>query len=325
MVEKKIDLKDRKILYELDLDCRQSNTQIGKKVGLKRDVVAYRINRMQEEGIITNFWTAINTFRLGYQVYRIYIDFQYVSQNIKDEIIKHFVDYKNTWTIYSTLRSEVDLGVIIWVKNIFEFYQFWEKTLDKFENYFERFVVSIYTQAVCYKKSYLVLENNLKTDRRMYVDTSDEHAVEIDKLDYHILNELAVNARKPLIEVAEKLECSSQTVNYRLKNLIKIGVIQAFRVNVNLSKLNLQQYKVEIYLRDHNQKKSIIDYLEGQQYLDGLNFVIGWADIEPEFIVKNVSELNQILTEIDVKFANSIKKQSYWIIEKKYKDRWLPE
>ena len=61
----KIDLKDRKILYELDLDCRQSNTQIGKKVGLTRDVVAYRIKRMEEEGVITNFWTAINTFKLG--------------------------------------------------------------------------------------------------------------------------------------------------------------------------------------------------------------------------------------------------------------------
>jgi len=69
----KLDLKDRKILYELDLNCRQSNAQIGKKVGLGRDVVAYRINHMQEEGVIKNFWTAINTFKLGYYVFRIYI------------------------------------------------------------------------------------------------------------------------------------------------------------------------------------------------------------------------------------------------------------
>ena len=74
-----IDLKDRKILYELDLDARQSLTQIGKKVGLKKDVISYRIKRMQDEGVIKNFWTAINTFKLGYQVYRIYINFQYVS------------------------------------------------------------------------------------------------------------------------------------------------------------------------------------------------------------------------------------------------------
>ena len=39
-----IDLKDRKILYQLDSNCRQSNTQIGKNVGLKKDVVSYRIN-----------------------------------------------------------------------------------------------------------------------------------------------------------------------------------------------------------------------------------------------------------------------------------------
>ena len=36
-----VDLKDRKILYELDLNCRQSNAQIGKKVGLSKEVVTY--------------------------------------------------------------------------------------------------------------------------------------------------------------------------------------------------------------------------------------------------------------------------------------------
>ena len=61
----KLDLKDRKILYQLDLNCRQSNTQIGKKVGLSKEVVNYRIKRMQDFGIINNFWTAINSLKLG--------------------------------------------------------------------------------------------------------------------------------------------------------------------------------------------------------------------------------------------------------------------
>ncbi|ENO11770.1 transcriptional regulator [Thermoplasmatales archaeon SCGC AB-539-C06] len=90
----KIDLKDRKILYQLDSNSRQSLTQIGKNVGLKKDVVSYRIKRLQDEGVIKNFWTAINTFKLGYNVFRIYINFQYVSSNIKNEIIQHFIDYK---------------------------------------------------------------------------------------------------------------------------------------------------------------------------------------------------------------------------------------
>jgi len=61
-----LDLKDRKILYELDLNCRQSNAQIGKKVGLSKEVVKYRIKRMEEEGIISGYWTEIDSYRLGY-------------------------------------------------------------------------------------------------------------------------------------------------------------------------------------------------------------------------------------------------------------------
>jgi len=320
-----LDLKDRKILYELDINCRQSNTQIGKKVGLKKDVVSYRIKRMQDENIIIDFWTAINTFKLGYHVYRIYITFQYVNENIKREISKQFEEYENTWVVYSTYRSEVDFGVVIWIKNIYEFYQFWEKILDRYGDFFAKSVVSIYTQAVCYKKSYLVPDNYDKSARKMYVATSGEKAIEIDEIDFKILNEIALNARMPLIELAEKLGCSSQTISYRIQNLIKNGVIQAFRVRINLSQFDLQFYRVDIYLRSHHQKNSIIKYLEDKSYFEGLNHAIGWADIEPEFIVKNVNELNQILTEIDLKFPNTIKKQNYWIIEKYYKERWLPK
>ncbi len=321
----KIDLKDRKILYELDLDARQSLTKVGKKVGLKKDVVSYRIKRMQDEGVIKNFWTAINTFKLGYSVFRIYISFQYVDENIKKEIIKHFVEYEHTWVVTSTYRSEVDLSVIIWVDNIFKFYQFWEKILDLYEDYFARTIVSIYTQATCYKKSYLIPDNYDKSERKMYVSTSGEPSITIDEIDYKILNEIALNARMPLINLAEKLGCSSQTINYRLQNLMKNDVIQAFRVRIDLSKFDLQYFKVDIFLRDHKQKPSMIKYLEEKPYFEGLNLVVGWADIEPEFIVKDVNELNNILAEIDLKFPNTIKKQNYLILEKIHKERWLPE
>ena len=43
-----LDLKDRKILYELDRDSRRSFSQIGKNVGLKKDVIAYRIKKLED-------------------------------------------------------------------------------------------------------------------------------------------------------------------------------------------------------------------------------------------------------------------------------------
>jgi DNA-binding Lrp family transcriptional regulator len=319
-----IDLKDRKILYELDLDCRQSNTQIGKKVGLKKDVVSYRIKRMQDEGIIKNFLTAINTFKLGYHVYRIYINFQYVNSQIKEKIIQHFTNYKNVWAVIS-LKAEIDFDVIIWVNDIYEFFQFWNKTLDEFEDYFAKVTISVYVEAFNYKKSYLLPEIHTKEDRLLYRTTCSGKPVEIDKIDYTLLNEIAVNARISLIDLAEKIGISSQAINYRLNNLIKNGVINAFRVNIDTSKLGLQLYKLDIYLKDHKQKNAIWNYLKEKPNCDTLNVAIGWCDLEFELIVENVDQLGKIMDDLYSTFPNAIKKQTFWIAEKVHKERWLPE
>jgi DNA-binding Lrp family transcriptional regulator len=320
----KIDIKDRRILYELDLNCRQSNSQIGKKVGLGRDVVAYRIDRLKKKGIIKNFYSVIDSFRLGYNVFRIYINFHYVTPEIKKEIIDYFINYKYSWVVAS-IKSEIDLDVVVWVKNIFEFYQFWDKTLDKYEKYIEKHVISIYIKSSVFMKSYL-LPNEEKSDERAFFDMHcGVKPVEIDETDYYLLNEIAENARTPLIDLADKLDCSSQKVNYRINNLVELGVIKAFRVNISLGKLNLQKYKVEIYLKNHELKKPVFEYLEEKEYIEFMNFALGWADLEPEFVVKDFNELLLILEEINQKFSGAIKKQTFFIAETIFKQRCLPE
>lgn len=318
-----IDLKDRKILYELDLNCRQSNAQIGKKVGLKRDIVAYRIKKLEESGVIKNFWTAINTFKLGYMVFRIYINFQYINSNIKNEIIDHFTNYRKIWTVLS-VRADVDFDVIVWVDDVFEFYKFWDKTLDKFEDYFAKYFFSIYVESFDYKKSYLFNGRN-DNNRELYRTTCSGPSVNIDKTDYKILNEIAINARLSLVDLADKFNCSSQTINYRLRSLIKNGVIQGYRVNIDLSKLGLRQYKLDIFLKDHKYRMKIWNYLKYKPYMVVLDVAVGWCDLEFELILKNVDMVTSVMDEINTKFPNVIKKQTFWITEKVHKIRWLPE
>ena len=215
----KLDLKDRKILYQLDLNCRQSNTQIGKKVGLSKEVVNYRIKRMQDLEIINSFWTAINSLRLGYYAFRIYINFLDVDSNIKNEIIQYFEDYKNVWTLHSA-KGPVDFEAVLWADDIYKFNQFWDKTLDKYGNFFENYTVSILSQVNCLKKSYLLDGYEKKSDREFYTISCCGNPVAIDKTDYQLLNELAIDARIPLIRLAEKLGVSSQVVNYKIKNYV---------------------------------------------------------------------------------------------------------
>lgn len=318
-----IDLKDRKILYELDLNCRQSNSQIGKKVGLSRDVVSYRINKMEKEGIIENYWATIDTFKLGYSVFRVYVDFQYVTSDIKQKIIQYFVEYPSSWVVISA-KSPHDLILVFWVKDIYDFYTFWDTSLDKFADYFSHYHISIYCGATVYKKSFL-LPDLKESDRVICQLKCGGNPVEIDKTDHKLLNEIATNARVSLIDLSDKLGCSSQNVSYRLKSLIKNRVINGLRVGLDLSKLGLQHYKVDIYLKEHKLKKSILKYLEEKSYIEYMNFSIGWADLGPEFIVKNFDELSQILDDINNEFSGAIKKQSFFIIDKVHKLRCMPE
>jgi len=319
-----LDLKDRKILYQLDLNCRQTDTQIGKKVGLSRKVVDYRIKRMEEKGVITGYWTAINSFKLGYQVFRIYIKYNDADEEKKQEIIDYFTNYKNSWVIVS-LNVPIDLDCVLWVDNIYEFYLFWDKTLTLYEKYFAEYTTSIYIQSINYNKSFLISQNKEFENRKMYESTCDGKTVKIDIIDYKLLNELALNAKIPLVNLSKKLECSSQNVNYRINNLIKNKIINGFRVKIDYPSIGLQNCKVDIYLKQHNKKESIIKYLEKQPNVIVMNLAVGWADIEPEFIVDNVKHLLEFLEELNSRFPNVIKKQTFWITKEFHKFRWLPE
>jgi DNA-binding Lrp family transcriptional regulator len=320
-----LDLKDRKILYQLDLNCRQSNAQIGKKVGLSRKVVDYRIKRMEESGIISGYWTAINTLKLGYYAFRIYINFLDVTKEIINEIIQYFKKYKNVWAILS-IKGPIDLDVVLFVNDVYEFNLFWENTLEKYGVYFSENSVSILTQVTCYKKSYLLLDDKIEKERKFYTINCEGKPTIIDKVDYEILDIIALNAKIPLLELAKKIGVSSQSINYRIRNLIKKDVIKAFRTSINLSKIGLMNCSIDIYLRDQSKKKNILEYLITNPYFElSMDMTIGWADLSLEFMVANSNKLTEIMDDIDTKFPGIIRKTDFYISKTIHKERWLPK
>ena len=320
----KIDLKDRRILYELDYNSRESLTQIGKKVGLKKDVVSYRIKKLQEEGVIQCFYTIIDAYKLGYSLFRYYVNFQFVNQEIRNKIIEYFVNYKNICTVGESL-GKYDLIVVVWVKDISEFYQFWSNALDKFGDYFEKKVFSVYIHGVGFRQSYLLLDNYNIEDRVDHEYFGVGKNVEIDETDYHLLNEIALNARAPLIELAEKFDCSSQKINYRIKRLKKEDLIQAFRVAVNELQLGFKRYKVDIFLKNHSQRINIINYIKKNPLLLYISTSTGLCDLEFEFIVKDQKDLINIMEDVNLKFPNSIRRYSYLKPTNVYKRQYFPE
>jgi len=76
-----IDLYDKKILFELDLDGRQSASKIAKKVRLPKETVNYRIKRLQQKGYLKKFYLSINASVIGYYYYRIYLQLHKATED----------------------------------------------------------------------------------------------------------------------------------------------------------------------------------------------------------------------------------------------------
>ena len=72
----KLDLKDKKILSELNRNSRQTFSQIGKKVQLPKSVVAFRVKKLTDAGLIDLFCTIINKYELGYRYARLFLKFK---------------------------------------------------------------------------------------------------------------------------------------------------------------------------------------------------------------------------------------------------------
>ena len=311
----KLDLKDRKILYELDYDSRQSFRSLGKKVGLSKDIVTYRVNKLQEEGIIKNFITEFDYLKLGYIALRFYFKFQYVTPESKKEIIDYFVNYENSIVVYS-LEGSYDLIVLILVKKITDFYPFWQKTLDKYGDFFSERVYSNYVGESFYKKSFLLDE---KDDRTDFIKKRDFKKVDFDNLDFKILKLLTYNSRIQTIEIAKKLKINTLTVSNRINKLIKSGIIIYFSISLNLDILGFHLFKVDFFLKEYNLKYKIIKYIEKNPHLAYVDHTIDYADLEVELFLKNINHLHQFIEDVLTKFPKSIRNYKYFQIFKHHK------
>jgi Lrp/AsnC family transcriptional regulator for asnA, asnC and gidA len=311
----KLDLKDRKILYQLDTDSRQSFRRIGRKVGLSKDVVASRVKKLQESGIIIRFFTYYNILQLGLNFLRFYLKFQYVTPEIKKEIINHFINDENVNNLFST-EGSYDLGVLMMVENIADIYPLWKKTLEKYGDYFSKQVFSVYMGELIYGHGFLLegIEEPIRTPLK-----KNWGKVKIDDLDLNILKLLVSNSRIPTVDIAKKLKSNVTTINSRIKGLIDKNIILGYTIELDLDKLGYQVWKVDFYLSEYNKINKIIKYVEKNPLLYSVDYTIGYADLELEINVKNINQLHEIIEDLHSRFPKIIRNYSYFRGVKYYK------
>jgi len=127
-----LDEKDKKILTELQTNCKQTITEISKKTKLPRDVVVYRIKKLEKEEVIRQHHTSLNPKKLGYPLY-VYVLFSLynITPNEEKKLVEHLKKHKNI--IYVAKNSgKYDFTIGVCARDYLQFDEILREVRQKF-------------------------------------------------------------------------------------------------------------------------------------------------------------------------------------------------
>jgi len=316
------DLTDRKILYELDINARQSNSQIAKKIGTSKEVVNYRVNRLIEKGIINYFHTIIDSSKLGFTLYRIFIKYHNLTKE-KEQKIYDYLKSKVGWFV--SVRGEWDMNIAVFKKRVSEFQEFWVDFKNHFGNIIEKHQQSIIPSMWHYRKGYLLHENKDTSSYDFYgKDEVTEH--KLDNIDKKILQILVNNARMTTIDIAEKIKTTEMVVRYRIKKLEESKIILNYRAFVNVSLLSYRYFKLHFQLSkaDTETINKVRLFMHNNPNIVHGNTAIGGWDLEMDVQFKTNEELYKLIDSFREKFPKHIKNYEFMEYIKEHKFEYLP-
>jgi DNA-binding Lrp family transcriptional regulator len=316
----KLNLKDKKILYCLEENSRQSNSAIAKKVGLSKDIVNYRIKKLEDSGIIRGYYTIIDFSRLGYFSIRVYLKLLDASPEQEKKIVDFLVKDKTTFFI-SEIEGPFDIGFGTWIKDIYEFENFWLGFKKKFKKFIGKEEISIFTKAYHFHRAYLLDKNKDNLHPEVFGGNKIE---KFDEKDLNILNLLAKNSRISLIEISARLKMPPKTVDFRIKQLIKKQIIQGYRFIFDFQLFGYDYYKVDLNLKDLGRLNELINYAQMHPNILYVDQTIGGSDFEFDLEVKNKQQFFDIINELRNKFPE-IREWKYFTARKYPKLLYFPE
>lgn len=294
-----VDYIDLKILYELDYNSRQSIKEIAKKIKVSREVVDYRVKRLIDKKIIRNFTINTSVFKTGLTTVKTYITFIDLSINKEKEIIDYLLKNKKVGWFYKVM-GRWDFNLIYFGKSLSDFSYFWNDFYSKFGKYIFDKEITIFEYGEIYPRDFLIEDVNYeKKDFSRNFNINDEK-VKLSFIEEEILKILSKNSKENILNIANKLNTSTNTVYSKIKELQKNNVILGNSIGINHNLLNYSYYKVLLYFKNYNlgDFDKLKLFCRNNPKIWSISKFIGGSDLEFEVFVKNDNELDEILNNI---------------------------
>jgi DNA-binding Lrp family transcriptional regulator len=325
----KLKVKQKKILKLLSINCRFTNKDIAKSVGVSEDAVAYQIEKLINKKKLAKLSLQFFHPMLGYDSYHVWL-------RLENKNLEKLINVKEIHSINKS-QGKFDVQLLIFAKSNREF----SKILRKIKK-----IVSI--QEVKFAKLYSIkksfsnvippIDVNIKmpsNNRKFEYQLNDfqyplgdfSKKIKLDKTDKILITQLIKNPRSSFQELSKKTKINHETIRYRLRNYVRerlitnFGLIHDFQkyslfVNYFLIKSNKKKLNEKEFINYLNSKKNIFycPKLEGDY--DYIVYVVSENPAELGEINNNIRKsLGESVKELDLLFMGEILKYEQFPME----------
>ncbi len=244
----KIDFADKKILIELLKDSRQPIQQIAKKTHLSREIVQYRVTKLEESKIIKSYITRINQSLFCQGIATIMIKLVRTDNERLKEIINYLKgNHSINWFIELCGNQDIIATILYKDQNDLanktsEITTYIGKNLKEQE-------ISLYIKEYKFDRTGLLTE---KENEKQPKETtfSKKNTIKLDDDDRIILSELSKDSRTKIIDIAKKTIVDEDAVRKRIKNLEHNNIINGYTINLDATLLGYESYYLFINLEN---------------------------------------------------------------------------
>ncbi len=319
----KIDLKDRKILHELDMRARMPLTELARKTGLSRQVAEYRLERLEQEKVIFGALTIVDSGVIGYGWYRVLLRLLKVTLAQKNQFIAYLKEHSQvTWL--GEVGGNWDIVANFACQNSHEFNLIFEEITGKFGPWIMNHEILTYVNIHDYQRTYL---GNSSPRAVLFHAMIKKEGLTLDELDTNILRHLSLRAFTSAVELGNKLKVSRNTIKNRVEELERQKVILGYRIIINPSSLGYHSHLLFLGINqlDLQREKVLYSFLSS---LPNVTFVvkhIGKWRIGMEIETKDELEFQDIFVEIRGRFSDIIADYESFPVFKDHVINYFPE
>ena len=310
-----MDRLDKKILMVYGKNARISNAKLAKLVGSSREVITYRIQKMEKLGIIKNYSAYFMNRLLGIENYTLLIKLQNLEKNTEKKILDKIKNIGYVKILFNC-RGDYDISLVLGAKSRLHLTKLYEDITKICGNHLREIDLELDIRPLKVETYNFLLDGFDFDFKKKW-----KSFVEIDNKDKEIIKVLSEKAKLSILDISKKVKLTPETASKRLNKMINDGAITSIQADIDYKKLGYDTYLVSLKINDYGFEKegSFRELFTKNKNIVFARRVLGRWDLLLNIISKGHDDFLETMDKIRSYLGKDLVEYSFSLIREELK------